>query len=319
MLSQSVIKMNVKNIKYSFRIFATTAILFGVIAILVIWQRDYLYNLYFVNQVTSVGLVINSGIIVLFLAGAFQLVRLFLIYGKEEETLDSFYKELSGSPAESKLLELSQGSIIGSRFRTLIEFYSARTEINHNALAATLLAQEASRTSFPKFVNNTLILTGVFGTIVSLTVALLGASTAITETESMDGMNLVIHGMSTALSTTMTAILAYFMFAFFYLKLLDKQSYILGRVEHLTATILIPRYQVVTHDPEQSLSEMLSSAAETIKDFDSMLRSFTESSQGQSQIYSQVEALMNQNLHMLQDIRQILRDGFRLREHHKEE
>ena len=105
-----------------------------------------------------------------------------------------------------------------NRYKTLLDLYSRRTAINHNALASTLMAQESSYISFPKFVNNILILTGVFGTIVSLSIALLGASDMLGNINDGDGLGVVIHGMSTALSTTMTAILAYLFFGYFYLK-----------------------------------------------------------------------------------------------------
>ena len=301
------------NLNYASRNYIVMLTMVIVFAGLIFWQSDYLYSLYFENQITNVGLAVNSSIAILFLAGLVQVGRLFFSYGKEQEIITSFQAQVSESSSEGEILKLTEGSILGARHRTLIEFYNARTEINHNALAATLLAQETTRASFPKFVNNILILTGVFGTIVSLTVALLGASTAITETESVAGLNMVIHGMSTALSTTMTAILAYFVFAFFYLRLLDRQSSILGQIEHVTATVLIPQYQAALKSPEQSMSEMLVGTNEMIKDFESSIRLMHNLMEKQDQNVANIEQLMTRNLEMLNDIRQILRDGFRLR------
>ncbi len=295
------------------------AVVLIAVAILVIWQQDYLQNLYFKNQLTRVGWVINGGIVALFAVGLSQLVYLFVRYGKEETALDQFSLLIKADDVEQSLKSLPDDSIIAQRYHTVMDFFSVRSEINHNALAATLLARESSRTSFAKFVNNILILAGVFGTIVSLTVALLGASTAISDVGSLQGIDIVIHGMSTALSTTMTAILAYFMFGYFYLKLLDTQSYILGRVEHVTATELIPQYQAATRSPEQNLNELLSDTVETLTKFDTFFKQIQQVSETQNQMFANFEHLTKQNMELLSDIRSILRAGFRLRDENERE
>ena len=287
-------------------------VLFIVIAI-AIWQWDYLIDLYIHNQITYVGWIINGAILALFLLGLGRMVHLFVIYSEEEKALDLFVKATRAEDLDSLDESLPPDSIIGQRYATVLNFFSSRTEINHNALAATLLARETSKTSFIKFVNNILILAGVFGTIVSLTVALIGASTAISATDSLRGIDVVIHGMSTALSTTMTAILAYFLFGYFYLKLMDTQSYVLGWVEHETATQLIPRYQAATRSPEQALAEMLTGTVETIEKFNNFINQIQALGASQSQMLDNFEQLSDQNMRMLSDIRGILREGFRLR------
>ena len=287
-------------------------VLFIVIAI-AIWQWDYLIDLYIHNQITYVGWIINGAILALFLLGLGRMVHLFVIYSEEEKALDLFVEATRAEDLDSLDERLPPDSIIGQRYATVLNFFSSRTEINHNALAATLLARETSKTSFIKFVNNILILAGVFGTIVSLTVALIGASTAISATDSLRGIDVVIHGMSTALSTTMTAILAYFLFGYFYLKLMDTQSYVLGWVEHETATQLIPRYQAATRSPEQALAEMLTGTVETIDKFNNFINQIQALGASQSQMLDNFEQLSDQNMRMLSDIRGILRAGFRLR------
>lgn len=289
------------------------AVLLAVI-IIAVWQRHYLIDLYVHNQITYVGWIINGAILALFLLGLGRMVRVFLAYREEEAALDLFAEAVRAEELDSLGERLPPDSIIGQRYATVLGFFSARTEINHNALAATLLARETSKTSFIKFVNNILILAGVFGTIVSLTVALIGASTAISATDSLRGIDVVIHGMSTALSTTMTAILAYFLFGYFYLKLMDTQSYVLGRVEHETATQLIPRYQAATRSPEQALSEMLAGTVETIDKFNNFINQIQSLGASQGQMLENFERLNDQNMRLLSDIRSILRAGFRLRD-----
>jgi len=303
----------------SAKVLVQMAIVLIAVVVVVIWQQDYLQNLYIRNQLTRVGWVINGGIVALFAVGLIQLVYLFIRYGKEENALDQFSALIKTDDPQQALESLPKNSIISQRYQTVMDFFSVRSEINHNALAATLLAREASRTSFAKFVNNILILAGVFGTIVSLTVALLGASTAISDAGSLQGIDVVIHGMSTALSTTMTAILAYFMFGYFYLKLMDTQSYILGRIEHVTATELIPQYQAATRSPEQNLNELLSDTVETLTKFDTFFKQIQQVSETQNEMFAKFETLTRQNMELLGDIRSILRAGFRLRDENERE
>ena len=189
----------------------------AVVCLLVaLWQREFLAEVYLRNQLTQVGWFINGGIILLFLCGMYQLVRLFISYSGEEEAMAQFTDNVAnGSDPE---MGLAEGSIILRRYHILRDLHHRRSPVNHNALAATLLADQSSRNSFPKFVQNVLILTGVFGTIVSLSIALFGASNMVSTATEIAGLGMVIHGMSAALSTTMTAILAYLFFGYFYLR-----------------------------------------------------------------------------------------------------
>ncbi len=307
------------NKNQSVNVLVRMALALALVTSVIVWQHEYLLNLYIRNQATSVGYVINGAIVVLFLLGLIQMIRLFMLYRVEEIALDTFEKAVKEGKGDNLKDLLPATSIIGQRYNTVLGFFSARTEINHNALAATLLARESSRTSFIKFINNILILSGVFGTIVSLTVALLGASTAISATDSMRGIDVVIHGMSTALSTTMTAILAYFLYGYFYLKLLDNQSYILGRVEHLTATVLMPRYQAATRSPEQNMNEMFANTVEAITKIDTFINQINNINTSQHKMFSDFEKLTKQNMELLMDIRSILRAGFRLRDDNRDE
>ena len=296
------------------RVLVQIILVLAVLVAIAIWQHEYLINLYIRNQLTQVGLVINGAILALFLFGMGRMIYLFVLYRAEEKALNVFSTVILSGDTDRMGESLPPNSIIAERYRTILGFFSARTEINHNALASTLLARESSKISFVKFINNILILAGVFGTIVSLTVALLGASTAISATESLRGIDVVIHGMSTALSTTMTAIVAYFLFGYFYLKLMDTQSYILGRVEHETATEMMPRYQAATRSPEQALSELLTGTLETIEKFNQFINQIQTLGVSQNRMLENFEQLTDQNMRMLSDIRSILRAGFRLRE-----
>ncbi|MCP4011263.1 MAG: MotA/TolQ/ExbB proton channel family protein [Proteobacteria bacterium] len=238
----------------------------AVFVVLLYWRIDFFRQVYFENQVNSVGWTINGGIALLFVFGLTRVVMLLLRYRREEASINRFVRNLAVE--EDPLAHVDQNSIVADRYDTLQMLHRKRASINHSALAATLIATEASYNSFPKFVHNTLILTGVFGTIVSLSIALIGASDMIEGSAQVSGIGTVIHGMSTALSTTMTAIIAYLFFGYFYLKLTDAQTYLISRVEEVTATHLMPYFQLSNDAMLKEYSDSITSAANLVKRFD---------------------------------------------------
>ncbi|MCB1802428.1 MAG: hypothetical protein KDI82_12125, partial [Gammaproteobacteria bacterium] len=175
-------------------------------AALMIWKFDLINAVYFKDQLTATGLVINGAILVLFLLGLLRAISILLGYMSEEAALTRFVRNIEKRPDLDPLKGVSTGTMIARRYATMRRLHEARSPINQNALAATLVASESTRNGLPRFINNILILTGVFGTIVSLSMALIGASDVLENAVSASGMGMVIHGMSTALSTTITAI-----------------------------------------------------------------------------------------------------------------
>jgi hypothetical protein len=215
-------------------------------------------------------------------------------------------------------IEPSQGvdaqALVTQRYKTLLDLHSRRTEINHSALAATLMAGESSRVGFPKFVYHVLILTGVFGTIVSLSVALLGASNMITDITEISGLGVVIHGMSTALSTTMTAIVAYLFFGYFYLRLNDTQTYLISRIEDITATVLLPRFQVQQETVVKDFSDVIRAAAQLVMKLDASQEKYEQTADKLSEVLEQYQVEMQHNSQALEEVVQLLKVGFRLSE-----
>jgi len=279
---------------------------------LIVWQRDILAQIYLNNQVSNLGIVINGAIISLFLAGLRRLVMLFFFYNSQEKMLNRFILNIRQN------IEPSQGvdaqALVTQRYRTLLDLHSRRTEINHSALAATLMAGESSRVGFPKFVYHVLILTGVFGTIVSLSVALLGASNMITDITEISGLGVVIHGMSTALSTTMTAIVAYLFFGYFYLRLNDTQTYLISRIEDITATVLLPRFQVQQETVVKDFSDVIRAAAQLVMKLDASQEKYEQTADKLSEVLEQYQVEMQHNSQALEEVVQLLKVGFRLSE-----
>ena len=284
----------------------------GVIVVLVaLWQREFLADVYLRNQLTSVSWIINGSILLLFASALVRLIQSFVRYDKEERALNHFLENVTDRADMVK--GVGGDTIIATRYRTLRELNQRRSPINHSALAATLLAEESSRSSFPRFVHNVLILTGVFGTIVSLSIALLGASEMIVASTQIGSLGLVIHGMSTALSTTMTAILAYFFLGYFYLRLMDTQTQIVGRIEHTTTTILLPRFQVQQETVIEDFSDIIRAAAALVKRLDASQSQYAETANQLNDVLTAYRDEMRNHSRSLAEITELLRDGFRLR------
>ncbi len=245
----------------------------------VIWQWEVFHKIYIDNQVNAVGWTINGGIAFLFISGLVQLVVRFSEYRFQETALNRFLGNIRRD--DDPLLGVSQNCMIADRYVTLGQLNRRRARINHNALAATLHATESSRNSYLKFVQSVLVLTGVFGTIVSLSISLLGASDILQfgtqDSTSSDGMGTMIYGMSTALSTTMTAIIAYLIFGYFYIKLTDTQTYLISRIEEVTATTLLPHLQSIQDKVTMDYSESIRGATELMQRFDQSQKVYANS------------------------------------------
>ncbi|HED13218.1 MAG TPA: hypothetical protein ENI62_06115 [Gammaproteobacteria bacterium] len=283
-----------------------------IVVILLLWQRHFLSQLYLKNQLTMVGWVINGFILLLFLGGMGRLVQLLLRYHREEDELNRFVGNVQ------RVVEPIQGlnpdAVIANRYRTLLELHARRAPINHNVLAATLVASESSRQSFPRFVNNILILTGVFGTIVSLSIALLGASDLVQSTSNTGDLSVIIHGMSTALSTTMTAIVCYVFFSYYFQKLMDVQTYLISRVENVTTILLLPRFQAQTESVMKDFSDLLRGATALLQRVDTTQQVFTQTATHLAQLAQNLDQQYDLQAERIDGISEILRQGFRLHE-----
>ena len=216
------------------------------VAVLSVWKFDLINSVYFKDQLTNTGLVINGAILVLFIIGLLRSVGILLSYMREEGNLVRFIRNLEKRPDMDPLKGINTGTMIARRYVTMRRLHEARTPINQNALAATLVATESTHNGLPRYINNILILSGVFGTIVSLSMALIGASDVLENAISASGMGMVIHGMSTALSTTITAIVCYVLFGYIYQRLTDAQTNLISGIEQVTTAYLMPKFQVQT-------------------------------------------------------------------------
>jgi hypothetical protein len=295
-------------------------IILGTLALLILLANiDFIRGLYLEHQLTPAGLIINGGIVLIFFLGLLKVVLSLVHYMNEESDLARFASQIQKGQ-KNPLKGIGSQSIIARRFNTIVSLGERNARINQSALAATLVADEGTRISFARYVSNILILTGVFGTIVSLSIALVGTSDLLGTAQETTGMGLVIHGMSTALSTTITAILCYLFYGYFHLKLGDAQAHLLSGVEEITTVYLVPTY---ARDKDTMLHEVtglvhgLRNTAEVMK---AVQLNYAEAGirlqEGikalSEQMHTTLSEQMNATLRDVAGIKQLLREGFRL-------
>jgi hypothetical protein len=283
-----------------------------VVVVVVYYNFDYIQNIYLKNQLTNTGYIINGAILGLFTIGMLKMLMSLIFYWREERALGRFIINIrreSFNPSEG----IDDKSLIYHRYVTMQDIYRQQAPINHSALAATMVASESTRLSLPKFVSNILILTGVFGTIISLSIALLGASSLIEE-NSISSMGQVIHGMSTALSTTTTAILCYLFFGYFYLKLTDIQTNLFSAIEQVTAQYLQPRFSYQSENMIHQLAELIKSLRHTAANMQLAQKQYMEMSSRVNEITTGYDERISAMSGDIANIRELLRQGFRLPE-----
>ncbi len=278
-----------------------------------IYFSDTLAMIYLSNQQTSVGYALNGLIFTLFFIALIRILLLLFFYNREELALARFQGNLAAN--QGALLEgVAASTMIAVRVNTLEGMRLQHAPVQHQALAATLLASESTRTGLIRFIHNILILCGVLGTIVSLSIALFGASSLLDEVVSSSGMGMVIHGMSTALSTTMSAIVCYLFLSYFFFAVQNLQTALLGRIEEITATRLLPMYQMTEEAITQHALDLVREAHLLVQSLHDKIDAFDpdsirqEMEQYRAQAQAQHEAAQTQ----LRELSATLKDGFRL-------
>jgi len=125
-------------------------------------------------------------------------------------------------------------------------------------------------------------------------------------------MGLVIHGMSTALSTTITAIVSYVFFGYFYLRLVDAQTHLLSGVEQLTSIYLMPKFVKSSANLDTKLEGLIKAI---IRSSDKMIDTqeiYHSSAVTLNEVVSSQQQQLEQLTSDISDIKQLLKDGFRL-------
>ncbi|MFA9419820.1 MAG: hypothetical protein ACERLB_06695 [Gammaproteobacteria bacterium] len=296
----------------SLKIIIQFGIVVGMLAFAIAWNFDFIYRFYFENQQTQTGILINTAIASLMVVGMGNILYLLLCYKYEEDSIAGFVNNID-SLRPDLLQGLPRNALVVKRYATMQSIQSAAGEINHSALSAMLTADEGTRFGLVRFINNILILTGVFGTIVSLSIALLGASDLIDSAAgSLGGMGLVIHGMSTALSTTITAIVSYVIFGYFYTRLSDVQTHLISGIEHLTSVYLMPKFVKTSEDITNRMAGLIKAVIMAGDKLNSTQEVYQETALTLQQSISSNQQQMGILFDDMADIKSLLREGFRL-------
>ena len=282
-----------------------------LVAFLLLINHEFVINLYLKKQETNTGLIVNGSILTLFIIGLLRLIMLLLRYSREESALARFIQNVQNEvtlPTE----RISKKSLIYNRYISVLEISKHNVAVNHSALASVLMATESTRLSLPRFISNILILTGVFGTIISLSIALMGASDIIDSADGISGMSIVIHGMSTALSTTATAIVCYLFFGYFYMKLTDVQTELLSGIEQATTLYIMPRFTYQTDSMLHEVGNLVKALHEAASVMANTQVDFAQAGHNLSALSSTYGDRLSKLNTDIDEIKSLLRHGFRL-------
>lgn len=281
------------------------------IAVLILIKKDAIANLYTSGEISKTGMIINGIIITLFLLGMLRIVVILFRYINEHQysvKLVEFLKENATNP----IARLPENSLVAQRYKTVKWISKQGAPINQAAMAASCNASENARLTLIRFVHSTLILAGVFGTVVSLSMALIGAAGLLNSPEGVKEMGTIISGMSSALSSTVTAIVCFFIFAYFYLRLNDARIQVLSNIEDITAMYLLPKITHTETKMVQQVTELtmaLNQAADRLLVVEqTFITAGDRLQRAVNDLHGQVSS------HNLEEIKDLIRKGFHLSE-----
>ncbi len=298
---------------YSRSILTQLVLLSLLLLFAILINLEFITDIYFRNQATRTGYIVNGSILLLFTVGLFRIISLLMRYSLEESALAKFLDNVNNQDVHP-INQISKNSLIARRYRSVVEISKHNVAVNHSALASTLIATESTRLSLPKFISNILILTGVFGTIVSLSIALLGASNIVDSGDGLGNMGMVIHGMSTALSTTTTAIVCYLFFGYFYLKVTDVQTQLLSGIEQATTLYIMPRFTFQTDSMLQEVGTLVHALREAAQNMSAVEADFAEAGKNMNNLIGNYVNSVDNLDDSINEIKHLLRSGFRLPE-----
>jgi hypothetical protein len=155
-----------------------------LLSVVILLNKDWVVQFFHSTGSGQVGLFLDGMILLIFLVGLVRMILLFLGYSREQDHLMQFVKnakENTPNPAYN----LPANSIIASRYQMIQIIARQHAPIPQAALSASLAAHQSAQMTLVRFVHNILIISGVFGTAVSLSMALMSMSGLLDSTENL--------------------------------------------------------------------------------------------------------------------------------------
>ena len=223
-----------------------------LIAGLILYFKEPIAKFYLHSGISNTGFIINGIIIALFLVGMIRILITLFRYIHEHHAVFKMADFLKND-VENPTSRMSGNSLILQRYKAVQWVTKQGAPVNQAAMASSFNATENTRLTIIRFVHSTLILAGVFGTVVSLSMALIGAAGLLGSPEGVKEMGTIVGGMSSALSSTITAIFCFFIFAYFYMRLNDSRIQLLNNIEDVTSLYMLPK---VSHTEESMVRQV---------------------------------------------------------------
>lgn len=286
-------------------------VLLFLLGALLLLNKDQVVAFFYKTQAGQLGLVLNGLILMIFLLGLVRMIFMFLNYSREQDILFQFIQRTEENAA-NPAYNLPESALVVKRYYAVQTIARQRAPVNQAALASTLMAGQTSQFTLVRFVNSILILAGVLGTVISLAVALMGAAGLMNSPDNMQNMWDIIGGMSNSLSTTVTAIVCYVFFAYFYLRLQDARTQLLANIEDVTSLYILPRFK---HAENNILHDVAVLAADLRKAADNITLvqdRFLQAGERLQLAVDDLQAVVAQSGDSIRVIRDSVREGFRL-------
>ena len=283
-----------------------------LIGLFFFFDQDLLFI--FQNDSTRhLGLVLSSIIVILFFIGLFRLLILLLEQIREQNALQSYLDHVQSGHEQH--LSFASNSMIGRRYQNVNILFSQHSSVDQATLAVNEMTIQESKLTIVRFVSSTLILIGVFGTVVSLSYALMGAHDLVNDVGKINHMGAIIGSMSTALNTTIVAIICYVIFTYFYFRVRDSRNQLLANLEIITTLYLLSGLN-------RTESSLISQASELIAGLQQASHRLAESQQNVNALMNAMNTHLNTMAETIENNRQhnqaivdTLRAGFRLDQH----
>ncbi len=296
--------------RYYLTLLQILAVLSLLIA-LVFFYRGQVTAFFQTTQAGPLGLALNGAILLIFLLGLVRMIFIFLAYSREQEVLQRFVKR-AGEKAVNPANTLPDSALVVRRYQAVQTIALQLAPVNQGALAATLVAGQQAQFTLVRFVNSILILSGVLGTVISLAVALMGAAGLMNSPDNMKNMWDIIGGMSNSLSTTVTAIVCYVFFAYFYLRLQDARTQLLANIEDVTSLYILPRFKYVENTLLGDVAQLSADLQQAAEGILRVQDRFLLAGDRLQLAVNDLQTVISQSGDNIRDIRAAVREGFRL-------